>query len=77
MCDTDAMSTPVAAQSGKREYSRRSWFMPADDAAALARAVEDLHYELRMPKGDVLGLIVGVALAHLDEVREVARSAKP
>ncbi len=67
------MSTPDAAQTGKREYSRRSWFMPADDAAALAKAVDDLHYELRMPKGDVLGLIVGVALAHLDEVRQAGR----
>lgn len=66
--------TSKAPDAEKPEFSRRSWYMPAHAADALAKAVDDLHFELRLPKGELLGLIVTEALKHLDQVRENARS---
>lgn len=49
---------------------RRSWYMPAESAAALAAAVDDLHYATRQPKHAVLAALLAVALEHQDEARE-------
>ena len=43
--------------------------MPAATADALAAAVDDLHYETRRPKHEVLAALVAVALEHLDQAR--------
>ncbi len=65
---SDDTPAPDAAQ-----FSRRSWYMPADAAERLQRAVNDLHFETRLPKGQLLGLVVDTALRHLDEVRDAAQ----
>lgn len=52
------------------EYSRRSWFMPQATATALARAVDDLHFDQRVPKATALAAIIETGLAHLDEARK-------
>jgi hypothetical protein len=46
---------------------RRSWYMPKSSADALADAVEDLHFDTRRPKHEVLRALVEVALAHRGE----------
>ncbi|WP_163549148.1 hypothetical protein [Candidatus Frankia nodulisporulans] len=48
---------------------RRSWYMPRASAAALAAAVEDLHYATRQPKHAVLAALLAVALEHQDDAR--------
>lgn len=48
---------------------RRSWYMPKPSADALAAAVDDLHFETRRPKLDVIAALVSVALNHQDEAR--------
>lgn len=46
---------------------RRSWYMPKSSADALAAAVEDLHFDTRRPKHEVLRALVEVALEHRGE----------
>lgn len=48
---------------------RRSWYMPKAVADALAEAVEDLHYDTRKQKHEVLRALVEVALEHRGEAR--------
>lgn len=48
---------------------RRSWYMPKSVADALAEVVEDLHYDTRQPKHEVLRALVEVALEHRGEAR--------
>lgn len=50
-------------------YNRRSWLLPTDTAEALAKAIEDLHFETRLPKWQVGGVVVTHGLANLDAVR--------
>ena len=50
--------------------TRRSWYLSAAAADALAATVEDLHYELRVPKHHVLTAVIRAGLAHPDEVRD-------
>lgn len=52
---------------------RRSWYMPRASADALAEAVEDLHYDTRKPKHEVLRALVEVALEHRGEARAVLK----
>ena len=49
---------------------RRSWYMPKAVADALAKAVEDLHYDTRRPKHEVLRALVEVALEHRGEAQQ-------
>ncbi|MFD8534320.1 hypothetical protein ACFV0L_43620 [Streptosporangium canum] len=49
---------------------RRSWYMPAESAAALAQLVDDLHFGTRRPKHEVLTAIVAVAGAHRAEIEK-------
>lgn len=73
--ETVAPVAPVAPrqQGGVRPQGtgmdRRSWYMPRYVADALADAVEDLHYDTRNPKHEVLRALVEVALEHRDEAR--------
>ncbi|MFF7139583.1 hypothetical protein ACFZBZ_45795 [Streptomyces sp. NPDC008196] len=55
---------PQAQGSG---MDRRSWYMPKSSADALAAAVEDLHFDTRRPKHEVLRALVEVALEHRGE----------
>ncbi|MFE2090682.1 hypothetical protein [Streptomyces sp. NPDC059460] len=48
---------------------RRSWYMPKESAAALAAALEELHWSTRQPKHVLLAALVDVALEHVAEVR--------
>ncbi|RIH58440.1 hypothetical protein D3C59_33435 [Streptomyces sp. SHP22-7] len=48
---------------------RRSWYMPRASADSLAEVVEDLHYDTRQPKHEVLRALVEVALEHRAEAR--------
>jgi hypothetical protein len=48
---------------------RRSWYLPASAAEALIAAVDDLHFETRVPKHVVHATLIAVALEHLDEIR--------
>lgn len=48
---------------------RRSWYMPRSVADDLASAVEDLHFDTRKPKHEVLRALVEVALEHRGEAR--------
>lgn len=52
---------------------RRSWYMPKVSADALADAVEDLHYDTRQPKHEVLRVLVEIALEHRAEIRSRLR----
>jgi len=66
---------PVAPAAGKARsqgagMDRRSWYMPKSSADQLAEAVEDLHFDTRRPKHEVLRALVEVALQHRDEARE-------
>jgi len=47
---------------------RRSWYMPRASAEALAALVEDLHYETRRPKHEVLAAVVAAALGQKEAV---------
>lgn len=72
--DSVAPVAPVAppAASGRSQGSgmdRRSWYMPRSTADALAAAVEDLHFETRRPKHEVLRALVEVAIAHRGEAQ--------
>ncbi len=68
---TDAMpSTPRTSRTrASGPMDRRSWYMPTSAAAALTAAVDDLHYETRRPKHEVLAALIDVALSDLDAVR--------
>lgn len=47
---------------------RRSWYIDAETADALAAAVDDLHYATRRPKHEVLAAAVQVALEHRSDI---------
>jgi hypothetical protein len=55
---------------------RRSWYMPKATADALADAVEDLHFDTRRPKHEVLRALVEVALEHRSEARSRLRTPR-
>jgi hypothetical protein len=48
---------------------RRSWYVARGAADALAAAVDDLHYETRRPKHEVLAALLQLAVDRKDEVR--------
>jgi hypothetical protein len=72
-----AAASPPAEQAptatGRRPTSsgavmdRRSWYMPRSSADALAAAVDNLHWQTRRPKHEVLAAIVATAVEHTDE----------
>jgi hypothetical protein len=41
---------------------RRTYYIPPDTAARFDQVVDDLAYELRMPKLDILGAILNRAI---------------
>jgi hypothetical protein len=53
---------------------RRSWYVPLSAADALSAAVEDLHYETRRPKHEVLAALLTAAVKHKDDVRKTLTS---
>lgn len=61
--------TRTSARSASPTTVRRSWYMPADSAAALQALVDDLHHETRRPKGEVLAAVIAVVLEHHADVR--------
>lgn len=72
--DPVAPVAPVApSEKPKRAQGagmdRRSWYMPRATADALAEVVEDLHFDTRRPKHEVLRALVEVALEHRGEAR--------
>ena len=60
------------ANSAKKTtpMDRRSWYMPRANAEALAALIEDLHYETRRPKHEVLAAVVAAALGQKEAVRQ-------
>jgi hypothetical protein len=72
---TRAAAEQTPAAPGRRSTTsaapmdRRSWYMPRSSADALAAAVEDLHWQTRRPKHEVLAAIVAAAVEHTDEAR--------
>jgi hypothetical protein len=62
---SDAVPDPAAAS----DATRRSWYLSADAADQLTRAVEELHWEMRVPKHQVLTAIIRAGLGQLDQVR--------
>ncbi|MEV7808962.1 hypothetical protein AB0O28_39025 [Microbispora sp. NPDC088329] len=68
-------NAPAPASAGQPAV-RRSWYMPAATAHALAAAVDDLHFATRRPKHEVLAALIDAALASRDQVADrLARSA--
>lgn len=73
----DTSRTDRTSRTGARSASparppatvRRSWYMPASSAEALARAIDDLHYATRRPKHEVIAALVAVALEHAEDAR--------
>lgn len=69
------VAPPVASEPSRKPRTqgagmdRRSWYMPKSVADALAEVVEDLHYDTRQPKHEVLRALVEVALEHRGEAR--------
>ncbi|MCH8614445.1 hypothetical protein [Arsenicicoccus dermatophilus] len=49
---------------------RRSWYLPAGAADELAAAVDELHWQTRRPKHEVLVAVLHAGLAHLDQARD-------
>lgn len=65
---TNASSrTKVMSANNATGAVRRSWYMTAGTADALASALEDEHFATRRSKTDILAAIVRTALAHRDE----------
>lgn len=58
------------------ERVRRSWYMPADTAAALETAVEDLHFATRRPKHEVLAELIGLGLERAEDARQRLESRR-
>ena len=48
---------------------RRTYYIPPDTAARFDQAVDDLAYELRMPKLDILGAILNRAIEDVGAIR--------
>jgi hypothetical protein len=51
--------------------------MPAATAEALAAAVDDLHYETRRPKHEVIAALIAVALEHQKTARDRLNNLTP
>ncbi len=49
---------------------RRTRYLPPDVADRLDQVVDDLAHELRIPKLDIPGALLGVALDQVDAVRD-------
>ena len=62
----------IAGQSGYGQsmtvMQRRSWYLPADVAERLAAVVDDIHFETRRPKHEVLGAAMSVAMDHQADI---------
>lgn len=69
-------SEPVAA-SKKKTTTHRSWYLAVDAADDLQAEVDNLHFELRVPKHAALTAIIRTGLAHSDEVRERLDGSDP
>ncbi|TLP66533.1 hypothetical protein [Microbispora triticiradicis] len=70
------MKQPTAPASPNHVAVRRSWYMSAATADALATAVDDLHFTTRRPKHEVLAALIDAALASRDQVADrLTRSA--
>lgn len=63
--------TPAKPGSSAR---LRSWYMTADTADALSKAVDELHYSTRAPKYEVLAAIVRTALSDLGPIEAELRA---
>lgn len=49
---------------------RRSWYMPAATAARLETALDDLHFETRRPKHEVLTALISQGLDNVEAARD-------
>jgi hypothetical protein len=47
---------------------RRSWYLAAADAERLDAIVDELHFQTRRPKHEVLAAVLGVVADHPDEI---------
>jgi hypothetical protein len=75
MLDGATVSGMTTTTTTAAPMSRRSWYLPSDIADDLARAVDDLHWRLRIPKHEVLSAAVAFALEHRADIE--ARLAGP
>ncbi|MFF2077101.1 hypothetical protein ACFVXG_20355 [Kitasatospora sp. NPDC058162] len=72
---------PVPAQAnaapagGSTAMDRRSWYMPKASADALAELVDDLHWETRRPKQEILAAVVAEVLARRAQVERRLRKS--
>lgn len=79
---TGATSATRRADTGAAAPAvRRSWYMPADTAAALAAAIDDEHFATRRSKAEIIAAIIAAGLGHRDEwsgqtVKESSDSAR-
>jgi hypothetical protein len=48
---------------------RRTYYIPPDIAARFDQVVEDLAYDLRLPKLDILGVLLARAIEDVSAVR--------
>lgn len=61
-------TTPDTAQAPP-PMTRKSWYMRQDVADELVAAVDDLHYQTRLPRHEVLAALAAVALGHRAEIQ--------
>lgn len=66
---TAAPRQPTAEPS-RPAMVRRSWYLPADTADALAGLVDDLHHETRTPRHIIWAAIGDQLTAHRDQLRD-------
>lgn len=63
----EASSTPTpttASSTGstKQEMTRRSWYMRTSVSDALAELVDELHFQTRLPKHEILSELIAGAI---------------
>jgi hypothetical protein len=59
---------PAAPRPSAPAMTRRSWYVDQDAAAALAAAVDDVHFATRVPKHVVASALFRAAAAQADAV---------
>jgi len=65
---------PPRRRRAPAKGTRTSLYLPPDVSAQLIATVDDMHYRLRIAKGDIYGAIVAAGMADMDAIERQVTS---
>ncbi len=71
---TEHAEAPPRRRRAPAKGTRTSLYLPPDVSAQLIATVDDMHYRLRIAKGEIYGAIVAAGMADMDAIERQVTS---